>query len=122
MTRIEDVEVCHWSGKWREKEVTLSTWYDPRAGDDRRAQLLRIQRLPEQSRWLAQPAKLYRAYRDALEPTVLIANELHLSGAYRNNPLAEDHITQDATLLWSWACRWAEGYDGYRRSVQRRML
>jgi len=100
----------------------MSSWYGPHAGDERRAQLLRIQRLPETARWLSQPATLYRAYRYDPEPERQIAYQLTLSRAYEDDPEKEAHIRSDADLLWTWAYRWHMGYDGYRRAVQRRML
>ena len=99
----------------------MSTWYDPHVGDERRAQLLRIQRLPEEYQYLRQPARLYRMYHLDEVPEQRIANDLRWSDAYQNDPHAVDHIKTDAALLWTWALRWEQGYDPYRRAVQRRM-
>ncbi len=99
----------------------MSTWYDPQAGDDRREQLLRLQRLPDDTRWVANPPVCYRHYQDDVDPQFSIACELRASGAYRADPQAEDHIAADAQTLWTWACRWKQDHSGYRQGVQRRL-
>jgi len=98
----------------------MSTWYDPQTGDERRAQLLRLKNLPKESQWLTQPSTLYQTYRD--EPYVkdCIVAELRATGTYSNDPLANDHIGADAKLLWTWACRWHSGYEGYRHAREGR--
>jgi len=98
----------------------MSTWYDPQAGDERRAQLLRLQNLPAKLQWLRSPSLLYRTYGNETDPKSPVIWLMRHSPAYDDDPLADAHIAADAKLLWTWACRWHSGYEGYRHSLEGR--
>ena len=98
----------------------MSTWYDLNAEDERRAQLLRLKNLPAKIQWMRQPSTLYRAYGGETNPEAQVICLMRYAQAYDDDPLADAHIGADAKLLWTWACRWHSGYEGYRHFLEGR--
>jgi len=98
----------------------MFTWYDPHAGDERREQMLRIQRLPQEIQWLRYPASLYRHLGHEEDPEGSVMRKLEVSGVYRDDPQSTQHIIADARLLWTWARHWFAGKEERKRTAQRR--